>query len=60
MNLSLVTFIKSMNKRLEARWALTDKASDEAETKEYMEKSIKAELDQLTPYESAKFENTKL
>ena len=53
-------FIKSMSKGLEARWAMTDKASEGEETKEDMEKYIQAELDQLTPYEAAKFEDTKL
>ena len=54
-------FIQSMSKGLEARWALTDqKNPDETETIKDMQSYIQAELDQLTQYESATFEDTKL
>lgn len=52
-------FIKSMSKGLEARWALTEKATDE-ESIEDMQSYIQAELDQVSQYESATFEDTKL
>lgn len=53
-------FIKSMSKGLEARWALTDKAPDGASTIEEMQSYIQAELDELSQYETATFEDTKL
>lgn len=53
-------YIKSMAKGLEARWDLNDKYEDQEDTKDTMEEYIQAELDQLTQYESASFEDTKL
>lgn len=53
-------FIKSMSKGLEARWALTQKATDDESTIEEMQSYIQAELDQISQYESATFEDTKL
>ena len=53
-------FIKSMQKGLEARWALTNKAPDGPGTIEEMQSYIQAELDQVEQYGSATFEDTKL
>lgn len=53
-------FIQSMSKGLEARWALTDKDEEKKITVEMMNGYIQAELDQVTKYESATFEDTKL
>ena len=53
-------FIQSVAKGLEARWNLSDKNEDKETTVEMMKSYIQAELDQLTGYETAKFEDTKL
>lgn len=53
-------FIKSVSKGLEKRWAMNDKDADKDTTLEMMEGYIQAELDELTQYETATFEDTKL
>lgn len=55
-------FIQSMSKALENRWAMSTKDEENGKdvTVEMMNKYIQAELDELTPYETAQFEDTKL
>ncbi|MCM1544983.1 MAG: FxLYD domain-containing protein [Ruminococcus sp.] len=55
-------FIQSMSKALESRWAMSTKDGKDGKeiTVEMMNNYIQAELDELTPYESAVFEDTKL
>lgn len=54
-------FIASLSKGLEARWSLTDQEEDDsATTIKQMQSYIQAELDELTQYETATFEDTKL
>ena len=57
-------FIVDLSKALEARWAITDAASDDALTqdaeKEMLENGVKAELDILEGYTSQKFEDSNL
>ena len=53
-------FIESLSKGLEERWTLTEKYEDEEDTVDMMNSYIQAELDELTQYETAMFQDTKL
>jgi len=57
-------FIVDLGKALEARWAITDAVSDEAQTqeaeKETLGNGVQAELDVLEGYTSQKFEDSSL
>lgn len=53
-------YLKSMAKGLENRWALNDRDEGKEITVAMMKEYIQTELDQVTQYESATFEDTQL
>lgn len=54
-------FISSLEKGLEARWAITDALKDPANaSKEDLTKSVNAELSKVKDYDNKKFKNNKL